>query len=212
MGDQNATAAPSGTFDAADGPLNIAANRQEQFETLCRLRRPRPDLMTDPRFADREARKLHRDELNDELNARAAQAHRRRVGTELLPAAGVPAARILTVPQAVESEQLAHRGFFTDVPFPGDARPARCGSSGNGVLVNGEPLRPTGAATRARASTTRSTRVRRTVGPHARRSRGRRGRASRMSANVRVRRLVGHQHHAGWSPASSSCAACRCRT
>ena len=36
MGDQNATAAPSGTFDAADGPLNIAANRQEQFETLCR--------------------------------------------------------------------------------------------------------------------------------------------------------------------------------
>ena len=37
MGDQNATAAPSGTFEAADGPLNIAANRQEQFETLCRL-------------------------------------------------------------------------------------------------------------------------------------------------------------------------------
>ena len=37
MGDQNATAAPSGTFDAADGPLNIAANRQEQFEVLCRL-------------------------------------------------------------------------------------------------------------------------------------------------------------------------------
>ena len=37
MGDQNATAAPSGTFDTADGPLNIAANQQEQFETLCRL-------------------------------------------------------------------------------------------------------------------------------------------------------------------------------
>src|SRR4051794_39125691 len=37
MGDQNATAAPSGTFHAADGPLNIAANRQAQFETLCRL-------------------------------------------------------------------------------------------------------------------------------------------------------------------------------
>ena len=36
MGDQNATAVPSGTFDAADGPLNIAANKQEQFESLCR--------------------------------------------------------------------------------------------------------------------------------------------------------------------------------
>src|SRR6185369_14653964 len=37
MGDQNATAAPSGTFDTADGPLNIAANQQEQFERLCRV-------------------------------------------------------------------------------------------------------------------------------------------------------------------------------
>ena len=48
MGDQNATAAPSGTFQAADGPLNIAANRQEQFETLCRLI-GRADLATTTR-------------------------------------------------------------------------------------------------------------------------------------------------------------------
>src|SRR5580692_392719 len=47
MGDQNATAAPSGTFDAADGPLNIAANRQEQFETLCR-EVGLPGLIVDP--------------------------------------------------------------------------------------------------------------------------------------------------------------------
>src|SRR3954452_10661931 len=67
MGDQNATAAPSGTFDTADGPLNIAANLQEQYETLCRLVE-RPDLITHSRFADREARKLHRLELNELLN------------------------------------------------------------------------------------------------------------------------------------------------
>src|SRR5690606_22652761 len=30
MGAQNATAVPSGTFEAADGPLNIAANQQGQ--------------------------------------------------------------------------------------------------------------------------------------------------------------------------------------
>ena len=68
MGDQNATAAPSGTFDAADGPLNIAANRQEQFETLCRVV-GLPGLVDDPRFAGREARKRNRGALNDELNA-----------------------------------------------------------------------------------------------------------------------------------------------
>jgi crotonobetainyl-CoA:carnitine CoA-transferase CaiB-like acyl-CoA transferase len=141
MGQQNVTAAPSGTFDTADGLLNIAANRQAQFEKLCRLL-DRDDLVTDPRFADREARKRNRDALNDELNREL----RKRPAAEwerLLPSIGVPAARILSVPQAVESEQLAHRGFFTDVPFPGDAgRVVR--ASGNGVLVNGEPLRPAG--------------------------------------------------------------------
>jgi crotonobetainyl-CoA:carnitine CoA-transferase CaiB-like acyl-CoA transferase len=139
MGDQNATAAPSGTFDAADGPLNIAANRQEQFETLCR-EVGLPQLIADPRFADREARKHNRDALNDKLNA----ALRGRTALEwerALAAAGVPAARILTVPQAVALGQLAHRGFFTDLPCPGD--PGKIlRVSGNGVLVDGQPLRP----------------------------------------------------------------------
>jgi len=139
MGDQNATAAPSGTFHAADGPLNIAANRQEQFETLCRLV-GRPDLMTDERFAEREARKQNRAALNHEINV--ALGHRPALEWErLLSNAGVPAARILTVSQAVDLDQLKVRGFFTDLGFPGDpGRTLRV--SGNGVLVNGAPLRP----------------------------------------------------------------------
>jgi crotonobetainyl-CoA:carnitine CoA-transferase CaiB-like acyl-CoA transferase len=140
MGDQNATAAPSGTFDTADDPLNIAANRQTQFETLCRLVE-RPDLVTDPRFADRESRKQHREELNRELTTALC----RRPAAEweqLLTAAGVPAARVVTVPQAVELEQLEHRGFFTDLPFPdGSDRVLR--ATGSGVLHDGDPLRPT---------------------------------------------------------------------
>jgi len=141
-GQQNVTAAPSGTFETADGLLNIAANRQAQFEKLCGLL-DRTDLVTDSRFADREARKVHREALNTELTHEL----RKRTAAEweqALPAIGVPAARILSVPQAVESEQLAHRGFFTDVPFPGDTgRVVR--ASGNGVLIDGEPLRPAGA-------------------------------------------------------------------
>jgi len=150
MGNQNPTAAPSGTFHAADGPLNIAANRQGQFEQLCRCV-GRPDLLTDPRFADREQRKLHRDELNRELDTalktRPALAWERELN--LL---GVPAARILTVAQVVELEQLAHRGFLTQVPFPGEAgadgaaggRQVRV--NGTGVLVDGQPLHPTAPA------------------------------------------------------------------
>ncbi|MEH1127092.1 CaiB/BaiF CoA transferase family protein [Micromonospora sp. CPCC 206061] len=139
MGDQNATAAPSGTFEAADGPLNIAANRQEQFETLCHLI-DRRDLVTDDRFSDREARKANRTALNHEING----ALRRRPALEweqLLSTAGVPAARILTVAQAVELEQLRVRGYFTDLPFPGNPdRTLRV--SGNGVHLNQAPLRP----------------------------------------------------------------------
>lgn len=144
MGDQNATAAPSGTFDAADGPLNIAANRQEQFESLCR-EIGMPQLVADPRFTDREARLRNRRALNDELNS----ALRQRTALEwerALTAVGVPAARILTVPQAVELDQLQHRGFFTDLPYPDDSYPDDPGKvmrvSGNGVLIDGEPLRP----------------------------------------------------------------------
>ena len=131
MGDQNATAAPSGTFDAADGPLNIAANRQEQFETLCRLV-GRPGLVTDPRFADREDRKRHRGALNDELNA----ALRGRTALEwegILTAAGVPAARILTVPQAVGLAQLEHRGFLAERALPGRFRPGAAGHRQRGA-------------------------------------------------------------------------------
>ena len=59
MGNENMTAAPSGAFRTGDGLLNIAANKQEQFVTLCRLI-GQPELASDPRFAERETRKQNR--------------------------------------------------------------------------------------------------------------------------------------------------------
>jgi CoA:oxalate CoA-transferase len=59
LGNENMTAAPSGLFATGDGPLNIAANQQQQFEALARLI-GRPGLAADPRFADREDRKRNR--------------------------------------------------------------------------------------------------------------------------------------------------------
>jgi crotonobetainyl-CoA:carnitine CoA-transferase CaiB-like acyl-CoA transferase len=141
MGDQNATAAPSGTFHAADGPLNIAANRQAQYEKLCEII-DRPDLVTDERFASRDLRKANREALNAEIDD--ALARRDALDWEKeLSAAGVPAARILTVAQAVQSDQLAHRRFFHDVPFPGDPKRV-VRTSSNGVHVDRRPLHPQG--------------------------------------------------------------------
>lgn len=134
MGNDNATAAPSGAFPTADGLINIAANKQEQFEKLCELI-GRSDLPRDPRFASREDRKTNRDAINHEISV--GLAARSAIEWEvLLSDNGVPAARVLTVPQMVELDQLELRGFFTDLPFPG--RPGRTlRLSGNGVMVDG---------------------------------------------------------------------------
>ncbi|MDQ0771666.1 crotonobetainyl-CoA:carnitine CoA-transferase CaiB-like acyl-CoA transferase [Streptomyces aurantiacus] len=139
LGDQNPTAAPSGTFQALDGPLNIAANQQGQFETLCRLAGV-PELVTDPRFSEREQRKIHRTELNTALN-RALASRPAADWEQELNAAGVPSARVLTVPQALEQPQLTHRRFVTELHHPGRAgQPLRV--VGNGVLFDGEAFTP----------------------------------------------------------------------
>ncbi len=140
MGNDNATAAPSGAFPTRSGMLNIAANRQEQFETLARLI-GRQEIVGDARFISAENRKKNRDALNAEVTAGLA-AKSAIEWEELLSSNGVPAARILTVPEMVKLEQLTERGFFTELEFPGD--PERTLTvSGNGVLINGEALHAT---------------------------------------------------------------------
>jgi crotonobetainyl-CoA:carnitine CoA-transferase CaiB-like acyl-CoA transferase len=103
------TAAPSGAFRCADGPINIAANKQEQFEKLCELI-GRPDLAIDPRFAERETRKANRAAINAELEqALAAKSAQEWEG--LLNAHGIPAGRILTVPKSLPILKSPHAIF-----------------------------------------------------------------------------------------------------
>ncbi|QNN53848.1 CaiB/BaiF CoA transferase family protein [Nocardioides mesophilus] len=113
MGNENRTSAPSGTFRTADGALNIAANRQQQFERLCDAV-GRPELLDDPRFGTREDRKAHRAELTaaleETLRCRPA-AH----WDALLTRAGVPAGPVVSVPDALASAQVRHRGLVSTV-------------------------------------------------------------------------------------------------
>lgn len=116
MGNENFTAAPSGTFATAEGHLNIAANRQQQFATLCRLI-GREDLVEDERFAHPADRKTHRDELRAEIEKGLA-LRTAKEWEEVLSDAGVPAARVLSVPDALDLDQLAERHFVRTLPFP----------------------------------------------------------------------------------------------
>ncbi|MBR8742366.1 CaiB/BaiF CoA-transferase family protein [Nocardiopsis sp. MG754419] len=139
IGNENATAAPSGTFSTGEGTLNIAANKQEQFEILC-ARLAAPELVEDPRFATREGRKSHRVALREALEERLAE----RSAAEwehILSEAGVPAARVLSVREALELDHVAHRGLVRTLPFPGDEdRELRV--LGSGVHVDGSALGP----------------------------------------------------------------------
>ncbi|OZI62391.1 CaiB/BaiF CoA transferase family protein [Bordetella genomosp. 11] len=129
MGNENITASPSGTFRTGEGLLNIAANKQEQFEALCRVV-GREDLATHPDYAERHARLRNRyalkTELESALGARAAQDW-----WPLLTQAGVPSGPVYTVEQALAHPQVRDRGMvatFPDVPGVGrDVRVVRTG-------------------------------------------------------------------------------------
>lgn len=110
MGNENFTAAPSGTFRTGDGLLNISANEQRQFESLCQLI-GMPELIADPRFAGREDRKRHRAQLG-KLIEQGLATRGAAQWEALLNPQGVPAGRVLTVPQVLAQPHLTERSFM----------------------------------------------------------------------------------------------------
>jgi formyl-CoA transferase len=117
MGNDNFTAAPSGVFVTGDGYINIAANKQEQWESVCDVLEV-PELKTDPRFEKRDIRKQNRNELTPLLEARLAER-----GTDewvkLLNANGVPSGAILSLRDALQQPQVKHRETLKEVAIEG---------------------------------------------------------------------------------------------
>lgn len=133
MGNENFTAAPSGTFMTGEGRINISANKQEQFEALCRYV-GREELASDPRFAKREARKTNRAELKlcleEALAQRTAQEWEDGFST-----IGVPAGRVLDIDEVLGLAQVRERGLVHQVPNPVDGD-RQLSVLGNGVRIN----------------------------------------------------------------------------
>ena len=137
MGNDNFTASPSGMFRTGEGFVNIAANKQEQFEALCRVVE-RPHLVDDPRFAERKARLENRAELTEILED-ALSSKPAAVWLSELNAAGVPAGGILRVPQALAHPQISKRGLIGSFDDPSGAgreiRFARPGIKLDGIQI-----------------------------------------------------------------------------
>jgi crotonobetainyl-CoA:carnitine CoA-transferase CaiB-like acyl-CoA transferase len=135
MGNENITASPSGTFRTGDGLLNIAANKQEQFDALCNVV-GRSDLVTHADYSERQARLRNRYALREELES-ALAAQPASHWWPLLTQAGVPSGPVYSVVQALEHPQVRDRGMvatFPDVPGVGrDVRVVRTGFKVDGI-------------------------------------------------------------------------------
>ena len=117
MGNDNFTAAPSGTFVTRDGYINIAANKQEQWEAVADLLGV-PELKTDPRFQERDNRKKNRKALTPLLEAKLKEkdtAH----WVELLNRNDVPCGAILSLENALNQPQVQHRQTLQKVAVEG---------------------------------------------------------------------------------------------
>src|SRR5512142_1245256 len=117
LGNDNMTAAPSGTFKTCDGYINIAANEQKQWESLCEVLGV-PELKTDERFARRDVRKANRKALTPLIEAVLTQ---KPTGywVDALNAKGVPSGAILSLQDALSQPQIEHRGTIQTVEEPG---------------------------------------------------------------------------------------------
>ena len=117
MGNDNFTAAPSGTFVTGDGHVNIAANKQEQWEAVCDVLGV-PELKVDPRFQERDTRKKNRRELTPLLEARLAEKTTAE-WVVALNAADVPSGAILGLEEALRQPQVTHREVLKKLPLDG---------------------------------------------------------------------------------------------
>jgi len=117
MGNDNFTAAPSGVFKTKDGYINIAANKQEQWESVADVLGV-PELKTDSRFQERDTRKRNRILLTPLLEEKLAQRETK-YWVDILNKNDVPSGDILSLEDALKQEQIKHRETIKSIHCEG---------------------------------------------------------------------------------------------
>jgi crotonobetainyl-CoA:carnitine CoA-transferase CaiB-like acyl-CoA transferase len=117
LGNENFTAAPSGTFKTADGYINIAANKHEQWVSVTEILAIE-ELQEDPRFKERDTRKVNRFELKPLIEEKL-QENSTEFWAKQFNAKGVPSGAILSLEDALNAAQIQHRNTFEKVKLEG---------------------------------------------------------------------------------------------
>ncbi|MBV9657955.1 MAG: CoA transferase [Verrucomicrobia bacterium] len=116
VGTSNKMSVPYQAVRASDGYFVMGATNQKLWQKLCDLL-GRADLLADARFIDNRARLANREAVIAELEKSFAAKTAVEWENELL-AAGIPAGRMNSYPEAFSSEHGRHRKMKIDVPHP----------------------------------------------------------------------------------------------
>jgi crotonobetainyl-CoA:carnitine CoA-transferase CaiB-like acyl-CoA transferase len=116
VGTSNRMSAPYQAVEAADGYFVMGATNDKLWRLLCDVL-DRKELPEDPRFATIVDRLANRELLIAELE-KTFRTKKAEEWVALLLAAGIPAGRMNSYPEAFESAHATHRQMRLDIPHP----------------------------------------------------------------------------------------------
>ena len=105
-GNHHPTGVPMGTFETADGAINIAAAGDSMFSKFCEVAGKR-EWLSDPRFSSNHTRFENRDILRQAV-AEILKQRDSESWIEALNAAGVPCGPIYTIDEVFADAQVRH--------------------------------------------------------------------------------------------------------
>jgi len=116
-GNAHPTVVPYQVFEASDGVFALAVGNDRIFRSFCEEVIGRPEMAGDPRYATAHQRAIHRDSLIPEL-ARVLKQQTCQHWIDACQRANVPAGRVKTVAEALQSPSVTERDVVQELKHP----------------------------------------------------------------------------------------------
>jgi crotonobetainyl-CoA:carnitine CoA-transferase CaiB-like acyl-CoA transferase len=118
LGNRDESRAPQGVYRCKgdDSWLALSCGSDAEFQALCRTM-GRPELVSDPRFADSLSRYKHQDDLDPEITAWSSGLDHYEA-FHALQKAGVPASPVLSMAEVATDPHLKARDMWQQVTHP----------------------------------------------------------------------------------------------
>jgi len=115
-GNDHPTSVPTGVFATSDGFINIAAAGGATWERCCQAI-GKPEMLTDPKFVNGQARSENRAELRQTIEA-VTRTQSKAYCIDTMTKAGVPCGPINSIDETFAEPQVQHLGIATKVNHP----------------------------------------------------------------------------------------------